>query len=48
VLWTQQVDATPSNTDLLFEGGVIDPREVAGVFCGAEGRRTTSLKLSDA
>src|SRR5277367_5311979 len=33
--WSQWVDATPSNIKLLFKGGVYDPRETGGAFCGA-------------
>ncbi|MCU1240374.1 MAG: integrase catalytic subunit [Candidatus Acidoferrum typicum] len=34
--WTQQVDATPSNINLLFKGGVYGPRETGGLSAAQE------------
>jgi hypothetical protein len=37
-VWSQQVDATPSDVNLLCKGVVYDPRETGGAFCDAEER----------
>jgi hypothetical protein len=44
VVWSQQVDATPSNINLLSKGGVYDPRETGGAFCDAEDRHVVPLE----
>ena len=42
--WTQQVDATLSNMNPLFKGGVYDPGQTTGMFCGAKERHMEPLE----
>jgi len=43
-MWTQLVDATPSNINLLTKGGIYDPREAGGAPCDAENRHMVPLE----
>jgi hypothetical protein len=42
--WSQPVDATPSDMNLLSKGGVYDPSESGGAFCDAENRDMVPLE----